>query len=85
MPTKLTLITESGDCPENTPALSVAGAADAVPVPWECHPAEEDISRLAYSYWEARACDGQTGSAEDDWLRAEQELRRRMEAEPAAA
>ncbi|MCC7175443.1 MAG: DUF2934 domain-containing protein [Bryobacterales bacterium] len=31
------------------------------------------IARLAYSYWEARG--GQGGSAEEDWLRAEQELR----------
>ena len=31
------------------------------------------IARLAYSYWEARGFTG--GSAEEDWLRAEQELR----------
>ncbi|MBZ5576886.1 MAG: DUF2934 domain-containing protein [Acidobacteriia bacterium] len=35
-----------------------------------------EIARLAYSYWEARGCQG--GSAEEDWLRAENEL-----AEPA--
>src|SRR5690349_2564069 len=34
------------------------------------------IARLAYSYWEARGFTG--GSAEEDWLRAEQELRARM-------
>ena len=33
----------------------------------------EEIARLAYSYWEARGCQG--GSSEEDWLRAEQELR----------
>ncbi len=33
----------------------------------------EQIARLAYSYWEARGC--QAGSAEEDWVRAEQELR----------
>jgi len=33
----------------------------------------EEIARLAYSYWEARGCQG--GSADEDWLRAEQELR----------
>src|SRR6266496_2216990 len=33
----------------------------------------EDIARLAYSYWQARGCQG--GSPEEDWLRAEQELR----------
>ncbi len=36
-------------------------------------PAFEDIARLAYSYWLERG--GQGGSPEDDWLRAEQELR----------
>jgi hypothetical protein len=33
----------------------------------------EQIARLAYSYWEARGCEGD--SAEEDWVRAEQELR----------
>ena len=36
-------------------------------------PTYEDIANLAYSYWEARG--GQGGSAEEDWARAEQELR----------
>lgn len=34
----------------------------------------EEIERLAYSYWVARGCQG--GSPEEDWFRAEQELRR---------
>ncbi|MGH9661950.1 MAG: DUF2934 domain-containing protein [Bryobacteraceae bacterium] len=33
----------------------------------------EDIARLAYLYWERRA--GENGSAQDDWFRAESELR----------
>jgi len=33
----------------------------------------EAVARLAYSYWEARGFAG--GSAEEDWLRAEQEIR----------
>jgi hypothetical protein len=33
------------------------------------------IARLAYSYWEARGSQG--GSAEEDWLRAEHELKAR--------
>lgn len=37
-------------------------------------PSREDIAALAYSYWEARGFQG--GSPEEDWLRAEQELRR---------
>jgi hypothetical protein len=36
-------------------------------------PSQEAIAQLAYSYWEARGCQG--GSPEEDWLRAEQELR----------
>ena len=36
-------------------------------------PAPEQIAHLAYFYWEARGYQG--GSPEEDWLRAEQELR----------
>ena len=32
-----------------------------------------ETARLAYSYWEARGCGH--GSAEEDWLRAEQEVK----------
>jgi hypothetical protein len=39
--------------------------------------AEVEIARLAYSYWEARGCQG--GSPWEDWFRAEQELIRRRE------
>jgi hypothetical protein len=39
-------------------------------------PDVDEIARLAYSYWEARG--GAHGSAEADWLRAEQELRLRQ-------
>jgi hypothetical protein len=35
-------------------------------------PSQEDIAVLAYYYWQARGC--KDGSAEEDWLRAEQEL-----------
>jgi hypothetical protein len=38
-------------------------------------PTREQIAALAYSYWEARGRRG--GSPEEDWLRAEQELRNR--------
>lgn len=38
-------------------------------------PMYEEIARLAYSYWEARGKQG--GSQEEDWLRAEAELRSR--------
>jgi hypothetical protein len=33
----------------------------------------EEIARLAYWYWEARGSQG--GSPEEDWLRAERQLR----------
>jgi hypothetical protein len=36
-------------------------------------PSRDQIERLAYLYWLDRGC--QEGSAEEDWLRAEQELR----------
>lgn len=36
----------------------------------------EEIQRLAYFYWLERG--GQGGSPEDDWFRAEAELRRRL-------
>ena len=37
---------------------------------------QDAVARLAYSYWEARGYSG--GSPEQDWLRAEQELRSRL-------
>ena len=37
-------------------------------------PQHEEIARLAYAYWEARG--RHTGTALDDWLRAERELMR---------
>ncbi len=40
-------------------------------------PTREEISELAYSYWEARG--GRGGSPWEDWFRAEQELLRRRE------
>jgi hypothetical protein len=39
----------------------------------EYNPSREEIARQAYLYWEARGCQG--GSEEEDWLRAEEELR----------
>ncbi len=36
-------------------------------------PTSDEIARLAYAYWVERGCQG--GSAEEDWLRAERELR----------
>jgi hypothetical protein len=39
---------------------------------------QDDIALLAYSYWEARGC--LHGSPEEDWFRAEKELRQRAAA-----
>jgi hypothetical protein len=47
---------------------SEAGVTAAV-----CKPSQDEIARIAYSYWEARGYQG--GSSEEDWLRAERELR----------
>lgn len=41
----------------------------------EYTPSHADISTLAYSYWVDRGCT--EGCSEQDWLRAEAELRRR--------
>jgi hypothetical protein len=40
-----------------------------------CYPSPEEISLQAFLYWEARGYQG--GSPEEDWLRAEEELRTR--------
>lgn len=53
-------------------------AIPAVPAPTaavseSAAPDHDAVAALAYLYWEARGYQG--GSAEEDWLRAEQELR----------
>ena len=58
--------------PESLSALSSAAPQGAPPDP----AAERDeIERLAHAYWAARGCP--SGSAEEDWFRAEQEVRAR--------
>jgi hypothetical protein len=52
--------------------------AKPITMPNEVPPSEysipdEDIARLAYAYWQARGCP--IGSPEEDWYRAEAELR----------
>ncbi len=37
-------------------------------------PDHEEIAQRAYTYWQSRG--SQDGSADDDWLRAENELRK---------
>jgi hypothetical protein len=43
-------------------------------------PEPEQIARLAYSYWQALGCP--KGSSEEDWFRAESELRRQTARTP---
>jgi hypothetical protein len=54
----------------------VAPQADAATTVYS--PSYEEVAALAYSNWEARGCQG--GCPEEDWLRAEQELRVRASA-----
>jgi Protein of unknown function (DUF2934) len=56
---------EAAAIPAAEPVSDAVMAIDA--------PLHEEIAALAYSFWEARGCQG--GSQEEDWLRAEEELR----------
>jgi DUF2934 family protein len=56
---------EISNVPQSEPEVApVAAAAESF---------QDAVARLAFSYWEARGCQG--GSPEADWLRAELELR----------
>ena len=66
--------------PSNDPTALTATQADTAPS--NSGVTSEDIARLAYSYWEARGCQG--GSSEEDWLRAEQELNAKLAASAAS-
>jgi len=61
--------------PESETKMSVQVSAEAATSPAPISEGEE-IARLAYSYWEARGRQG--GSAEEDWARAEHEVRKRF-------
>lgn len=50
-----------------------ATAVEVVTVETAYAPAESEIAALAYTYWAGRGYQG--GSPEEDWLRAERELR----------
>ena len=65
--------TASEDDVEVVVHAEISARADTVAVRREL--THEDIARLAYALWEARGC--QAGNPEEDWLRAEQELRER--------
>ena len=62
------------------PETTTAPAIEATPQAAEpeiriVEPTHEQIARMAHSYWVARGQQG--GSPEEDWARAEQELRSR--------
>ena len=67
--------------PVATPELAAVPEPDDVPqtaeaaiaVPSVPEPSREAIAELAYSFWLSRGCQG--GSDQEDWLRAEQQLR----------
>ena len=59
--------------PPVLPEPELLAAATAVDI--EDQLSRELVAQLAYSFWEARGCQG--GSPEEDWLRAEEELRNR--------
>jgi hypothetical protein len=61
--------------PAVSPSLVGSGPGFTSPANIPASPAHEQIAALAYSYWEARGRQG--GSPEEDWLRAERELRGR--------
>jgi hypothetical protein len=58
---------------ERTRITGNGGVAIAEPAPSIDLEEQEEIARLAYSYWLARGCP--EGSPEEDWLLAEQEVR----------
>lgn len=86
-PAKHTIKTASESTPSSLSA-PVAATVESAPVAAERTPTSEsqpsfdDIARLAYSYWEARGYQG--GSQEEDWLHAEEELRRGLVASSKA-
>ena len=62
------------ETPAAEPATAMPMAVAAVePVEPMVKLSPEAVAALAYSYWQARGTAG--GSPEEDWLRAEQELR----------
>ena len=64
--------------PVETPRLDASARAVAAEPTLASAPSQDEIASLAYLYWEARG--GQGGSPEEDWIRAERELRTRASA-----
>ncbi len=77
------VVSQSAVSAEATPAIVPAAGTESSPtVTVDTTISEQErIALLAYSFWEARGRQG--GSPEDDWFRAERELRRLKEATAA--
>jgi hypothetical protein len=75
---------KKGESTTNPNAESVTAVYEASPEADDPVSAEghEKIARLAYSYWQVRGCP--IGSPEEDWYRAENELRQPITAAAAA-
>jgi hypothetical protein len=76
---------KKGEPKANHNAESATAVDDASPEANDPVPAvdHEEIARLAYSYWQARGCP--IGSPEEDWYRAENELRQPLATAAAAS
>ena len=65
----------AGSAVDCEPMCSTDEAA-AIGAPANHDATREEIAHLAHALWEIRVSAGQEGSADDDWLRAEETLRR---------
>jgi hypothetical protein len=61
---------------ETETSVSVSNISSGYVEQNSAEPSQDEIARLAYRYWLDRGCQG--GSPEEDWLRAEQQLRHRQ-------
>ena len=68
-------VSRTGTTRSKPKKIAVSTADSSETIPSDTAPSTEDIAKLAYALWEARGGDG--GSAEEDWYRAEQEIRTR--------
>jgi len=66
-------VVEAAKPVESAPVAAVTPVITEIDTPYS--PSFDEISALAYSYWEARGYQG--GCPDEDWARAESELRAR--------
>jgi hypothetical protein len=75
MPRKATSEEKPKPRPRRPKKASSIAETQVVPVTAQPDLDQDEVARLAHSYWQER--DGQGGSAEEDWRRAEQALKAR--------